>query len=74
MAVLVAQGADASLIEPALAPDTNLLARIEALPDNTWMKLPPVKITGDLDWVDAMDWKSMRQRGPYARDYSGKAA
>ena len=61
-------------VEPVLAPDQELLARIEALPDNTWLKLPPVKVTGDLACVDAMNWKSMRQRGPYGRDFSGKAA
>ncbi len=66
--------AEAKKVEPTLVPDAELLARIKALPENTWLKLPPVKVTGDLAWVDAMNWKSMRQRGPYGRDFSGKAA
>ena len=61
-------------VEPELATDTNLLARIAALPLNIWMKLPPPQVIGDLAWVDVQGWKSMRQFGPYGRDYSGKAA
>lgn len=73
-AVSAAESAAPAKVEPELAPDTNLLARIAALPDNTWLKLPPVRVTGELDWVDAENWKSMRQVGPYGRDYSCKAA
>jgi hypothetical protein len=71
---LAADAAAPAVVEPALLPDTNLLARVAALPPNTWLKLPPVKVIGDLDWVDKAGWKSMRERGPYGRDYSGKAA
>jgi len=66
--------ARAAGVEPALEPDGELLARIAALPANTWMKLPPPKVTGDLDWVSAFDWNSMRRVGPYGRDYSNKMA
>lgn len=66
--------AEALNVEPVLAPNQELLAQIKALPDNTWLKLPPLKITGDLDWVVAMNWKSMSERGPYGRDFSCKAA
>ncbi|MHC4915689.1 MAG: kelch repeat-containing protein, partial [Planctomycetota bacterium] len=31
-------------------------------------------VTGDLEWVAAFNWKSMRRVGPYGRDYSNKAA
>jgi len=54
-------------VEPPLAPDAALLARIEALPDNTWLKLPPVKVAGDLDWLRDPD---KRKFGPRCRDYS----
>ncbi|HOX05630.1 MAG TPA: hypothetical protein PK280_04435 [Planctomycetota bacterium] len=61
-----------SKVEPELAPDKDLLASIAALPDNTWLKLPPLKVTGDLDWLGPKD--SIRQVGPRGRDYSNKAA
>lgn len=50
------------------APDAELLAKIEALPDNTWMKLPPVKTVGDMG-VLRPDYK---RTGPTVRDYSNK--
>ncbi|MCK6470938.1 MAG: hypothetical protein L6R28_04250 [Planctomycetes bacterium] len=50
------------------APDEELLARIAALPDNTWLKLPPVKTTGDMG-VLGPDYK---RTGPTVRDYSNK--
>jgi hypothetical protein len=59
-------------VEPELAPSPEMLAKVKALPDNTWMKLPNLKVTGDLDWLGKND--SMRKVGPYGRDYSNKAA
>ena len=64
-------------VEPELAPDNELLARIEALPDNTWMKLPPVKTSGDLAWCGKPDWpnsENMPKFGPGLRGYSLKMA
>jgi len=75
LAVACVQAAEvpaASKVEPELAPDTNLLARIAALPVNTWMKLSPFKVIGDLEWLGPKD--SIRQVGPRGRDYSNKAA
>lgn len=69
---LAAESPAAPKVEPALTPDQTLLARIKALPDNTWMKLPPPKVIGDLDWLPRDDWK--RTGGPMARDYSNKMA
>lgn len=63
-----------SKVEPALEPDAALLKKIADLEPNTWMKLPTIKVTGDLTWLKAFNWKSMAQRGPYGRDYSNKAA
>jgi len=57
-------------VEPELAPDKDLLARIEALPDNTWLKLPPVKTVGDLAWLKG-DPDYLRD-GPRVRDYCNK--
>lgn len=66
----VARAGDAApaKIEPEPAPDKDLLAKIEAMPDNTWMKLPPVKTTGDIG-VLGPDYK---RTGPTVRDYSNK--
>jgi hypothetical protein len=55
---------------PLLEPDLALLARIAALPENTWMKLPPVKTAGDLSWLAARSGK--RTYGPNGRDYSNE--
>ncbi|MCW8131323.1 MAG: hypothetical protein KIS92_13320 [Planctomycetota bacterium] len=60
----------AAKIEPELAPDTELLARIEALPENTWMKLPPFKVIGNLDWLGPR--ADERARGPFGRSYCAK--
>ncbi|MBI3832651.1 MAG: hypothetical protein HY291_24225 [Planctomycetes bacterium] len=55
---------------PALAPDQDLLAKIEALPDNTWLKLPPIKTVGDMGVLDKdPDYKRI---GPFVRDYCNK--
>ncbi|MCW8131322.1 MAG: hypothetical protein KIS92_13315 [Planctomycetota bacterium] len=55
---------------PAPAPDAELLAKIEALPDNTWMKLPPCKTTGDMGILNKdPDYK---RTGPRVRDYCNK--
>ncbi|MHC4916057.1 MAG: hypothetical protein ACYTGB_11265 [Planctomycetota bacterium] len=57
-------------VEPRLEPDAALLARIAALPDNTWMKLPPIRITGDLGVLSRdPDYKRI---GPFVRDYCNK--
>lgn len=55
-------------IEPELIPDKELLAKIEALPDNTWLKLPPFKTTGEMGKLSP-DYK---KTGPTVRDYSNK--
>lgn len=56
--------------EPVLSPDTELLAKIEALPDNTWLKLPPCKTTGDMGVISKdPDYKRI---GPRVRDYCNR--
>jgi Kelch motif len=69
-----AGGEKAAKVEPKLAPDAALLKKVADLEPNTWMKLPAIKVTGDLSWLKAFNWRSMRRRGPYGRDYSNKAA
>ena len=57
-------------VEPELAPDKDLLGKIEALPDNTWLRLPPVKTTGDMGVLNKdPDFKRL---GPFVRDYCNK--
>jgi hypothetical protein len=56
--------------EPTPPPDKELLARIEALPDHTWMKLPAVKTAGELKWPMANN--DYRRRGPMVRDYCNR--
>jgi hypothetical protein len=58
-------------VEPELAPDKELLARIEALGDNTWMKLPRFKVIGELDWLSPK--ADERARGPFGRSYCAYA-
>ena len=58
-------------VEPELKPDAALLAKIAALPDNTWLKLPPFKVTGELKWLSKR--ADERRRGPFGRDYSNHA-
>lgn len=67
-----AQAGDAAPIkvEPELAPDKDLLAKIEALPENTWLKLPPIKVIGNLDWLGPR--ADERVRGPFGRSYCAK--
>ena len=60
-------------IEPILAADETILSKIKELPDNTWLKLPPLKVVGDLDWCKSFNWESIKTRGPYGRDFSCKA-
>lgn len=65
-AVLAADSGAAATVDP----DTNLLAKIEALPDNTWLKLPPVKVVGDMGVLNKdPDYKRL---GPFVRDYCNK--
>jgi hypothetical protein len=67
-----ARGATAmpAKVEPELAPNADLLAKIAALPDNTWMKLPPLKTTGDMGVLNKdPDYKYC---GPMVRDYCNK--
>ena len=62
-------------VEPVLVPDIDLLAKIAALPDNTWMKLPPLKTAGDLSWCGKPGWsntENMPKFGPDLRGYSLK--
>lgn len=65
-------------VEPELVPDKELLARIEALPDNTWLKLPPNKTVGDLSWCGEPDWpntENIPKYGPgFPRNYCNKMA
>jgi len=69
--VFAADAAGPAKVEPELAPDPALLAKIEALPDNTWLKLPPFKVTGELKWLSQR--ADERRRGPFGRDYSNHA-
>lgn len=52
----------------ALPLDKELLAKIEALPDNTWLKLPPIKTAGETSWLDS----DYRRDGPRVRDYCNR--
>jgi len=52
-------------------PDPALLAEIESLPDNTWMKLPAFSVTGDLSWLGPR--ADERRRGPFGRSYCNHA-
>ncbi len=62
--------AGAAKVEPELAADTELLAKIAALPDNTWMKLPRAKTVGDMGVLNGdPDYK---RDGPRVRDYCNK--
>jgi hypothetical protein len=54
-------------VEPPLPADKESLGKIEGLPDNTWLKLPPVKVAGNLGWLTDPD---KRRFGPRCRDYS----
>lgn len=57
-------------VKPELAPDRELLAKIAALPDNTWLKLPPCRTTGDMGVLNKdPDYK---RTGPRVRDYCNK--
>lgn len=57
-------------VEPVLQPDNELLAKIAALPDNTWLKLPPLKITGDRGSLKKDP--DYERTGPMVRDYCNK--
>lgn len=57
-------------VKPELIPDQDLLAKIAALPDNSWLKLPPCKTTGDLGVLSKdPDYKRL---GPRVRDYCNR--
>lgn len=58
--------------EPPPPADRELLARIEALPDNTWMKLPPFKTAGDVAWMNTRAYSDYRRIGPSVRDYCNR--
>lgn len=68
---LFALAGDAETPSFEAAPDAELLARLEALPANTWMKLPPCKTTGDLAWLGKD--QDYRRMGPRVRDYCNRA-
>ena len=51
MATFALAGPVTTRPDPDLPPDRELLARIEALPDNTWLRLPAARIMGDLAWL-----------------------
>ncbi len=52
-------------------PNPELLAKIKALPENTWLKLPPFKVVGELDWLSPR--ADERKRGPFGRSYCNHA-
>lgn len=58
------------------APDKELLARIAALPDNTWLKLPKFKVAGDIAWCSTNNYNAhnMVTLGPSIRGYSVQMA
>lgn len=58
-------------IGPDLEPDAALLKKIADLPDNTWMKLPPFKVTGELKWLSKR--ADEHKRGPFGRSYCNHA-
>jgi hypothetical protein len=65
-----AEPAAAPKNKPELAPDKELLAKIEALADNTWLKLPPSKRTGDMGVLSKdPDYK---RAGPFVRDFCNR--
>ncbi|MGQ9663464.1 MAG: hypothetical protein ACUVWX_14185, partial [Kiritimatiellia bacterium] len=57
-------------IAPELPSDQDLLARIAALPDNTWLKLPPPKVVGDMGILN--NDPDYRRLGPCVRDYCNR--
>ncbi|MEX0716628.1 MAG: hypothetical protein WD066_08575 [Planctomycetaceae bacterium] len=57
--------------EPPL-PDKALLAKIEALPDDTWMKLPAFRTAGDVAWMNTRATSDYRRIGPSVRDYCNR--
>lgn len=68
--VAAAEQQAAPKVKPELTPDKELLAKIAALPDNTWLKLPPCRTTGDLGVLSKdPDYKRM---GPRVRDYCNR--
>lgn len=66
----IIQAQNSTTIEPVLNPDLELLQKIKDLPDNTWMKLPPLKITGELGTLSSD--KDYLWSGPRVRDYCNK--
>lgn len=66
---LSAANADGDAVEE-LAVDEALMKQIAELPNNRWMKLPPVKTTGDLSWLSPQS--DYRRQGPRIRDYCNK--
>lgn len=48
-------------------PNKELLAKLEALPANTWMKLPAFKVAGETSWMKP--GSDFRRLGPSVRDY-----
>jgi len=67
---VAAEQAAAPKVKPELTPDKELLAKIEAMPDNSWLKLPPCKTTGDMGVLSKdPDYK---RTGPRVRDYCNR--
>ena len=68
--LLALPAAVAAEVKPELAPDKELLAQIEAMPANSWLKLPPCKTTGDMGVLNKdADYKRL---GPRVRDYCNR--
>lgn len=59
------------IIEPMLEPDKALLDKIKNLPENSWLKLPNLKVVGDLEGLPAN--ANERAVGPFGRSYCGYA-
>lgn len=70
LSILANETSKLTKVEPELPPDIELLAKIAAMPDNTWMKLPPLKITGDRGSLN--NDPDYTRTGPMVRDYCNK--
>jgi hypothetical protein len=57
-------------VTPELKPDAALVEKIADLPENTWLKLPPVKTAGDLSGLKP--GQGYHRWGPLPRDYCNK--
>ena len=68
ISVCAAEKAVSSKAEFNPPSDKVLLGKIKTLPENTWMKLPPIKTVGEIGWCDS----DYRRQGPRIRDYCNR--